>query len=174
MTQTQHPGDLGASVLEHLLGHELRPVAPDRGILLADSYRMHPDVCCFISELLYEGKLQSAKGRERQEARSPGRSGSGLRYLPVGHAGNTQRSEEEATRIAGEIKQLLRGTVRDVNGATRPLAAADVIVVTPYNAQVRCVRRVLADHGLGSIEVGTVDKFQGREALRRVLLNPGL
>ena len=164
VTQTQHPGDLGASVLEHLLGHELRPVAPDRGILLTDSYRMHPDVCRFISELLYEGKLQSAKGRERQEVRSPGLSGSGLRYLPVEHAGNTQRSEEEAARIAGEIKQLLRGTVRDANGATRPLAAADVIVVTPYNAQVRCVRRVLADHGLGSIEVGTVDKFQGREA----------
>ena len=55
VTQTQHPGDIGASVLEHLLGHELRPVAPNRGVLLTDSWRMHPDVCRFISELLYEG-----------------------------------------------------------------------------------------------------------------------
>ena len=47
---------------------------------------------------------------------------------------------------------------------TRPLVPADVIVVTPYNAQVSCLRRVLAARGLENIEVGTVDKFQGREA----------
>ena len=164
VTQTQHPGDIGASVLEHLLGHELRPVAPDRGVLLTESHRMHPDVCRFISELLYEGKLQPAKDRERQNVVSPGLSGTGLRYLPVEHSGNSQRSEEEAARIAVEIEQLLRGTVCDVHGVTRPLTPADLIVVTPYNAQVRCIRRVLADRGLANIEVGTVDKFQGREA----------
>ena len=164
VTLTDHPGNVGASVLEHLLGHELRPVAPDRGVLLTDSYRMHPDVCRFISDLLYEGKLQSAKDRERQSVRSPGLSGTGLRYLPVEHSGNAQRSEEEAARIALEIEQLLCGTVRDVHDLTRPLAPADIIVVTPYNAQVRCIRRVLADHGLGGIDVGTVDKFQGRQA----------
>ena len=164
VTQTQHPGDIGASVLEHLLGHELRPVAPDRGVLLTDSWRMHPDVCRFISELLYEGKLHSAKHRERQNVRSPGLSDTGLRYLAAEHSGNSQRSEEEAARIAMEIEQLLRGTICDVDGVTRSLTPADVIVVKPYNAQVRCIRRVLADRGLATIEVGTVDKFQGREA----------
>jgi uncharacterized protein len=161
---TQHPGDVGASVLEHLLGHELRPVAPDRGILLTDSYRMHPDVCGFISGLLYEGKLHSAPSRERQDVRSPGLSGTGLRYLPVEHSGNSQRSDEEAERIASEIALLLQGTVRDIEGVTRPMTASDIIVVTPYNAQVRCIQHTLARRGLGEIEVGTVDKFQGREA----------
>ncbi len=164
VTQTNHPGDVGASVLEHLLGRALRPVASDRGILLTDTYRMHPDVCRFISELLYEGKLQSAKNCVRQNVYSPGLCGSGLRYLAVEHTGNTQRSEEEAARIAAEIQLLLRGAVRDVNGATRSLAPADVIVVTPYNAQVSCLHRVFAEKGLEGIEVGTVDKFQGREA----------
>ena len=164
VTQTQHPGDIGASVLEHLLGHEMRPVTPDRGILLADSYRMHPDVCRFISELLYEGKLRSAAGRELQDVASPGLSGTGLRYLAVEHSGNAQRSEEEAERIASEIETLLVGTVRDFEGRTRPLTPADIIVVTPYNAQVRCIERVLEARGFGDVEVGTVDKFQGREA----------
>jgi uncharacterized protein len=164
VTHTEHPGDLGASVLEHLLGHELRPVAPDRGILLTDSYRMHPDVCRFISGLLYEGKLRSAPGRELQDVRSPGLSGTGLRYLPIEHTGNMQRSEEEAKRIAAEIEQLLHGTVRDIDGVTRPLTTEDVIVVTPYNAQVTCIKRNLKARGLEAVEVGTVDKFQGREA----------
>ena len=162
--QTQHPGDIGASVLKHLLGQELRPVAADRGVLLTESYRMHPDVCRFISELLYEGKLQSAPGRELQRVDSPGLNGTGLRYLRVDHAGNTQRSEEEAERIADEIAQMKTASVSDVNGVTRHLRSDDIIVVTPYNAQVRCIRRVLAARGLGDIEVGTVDKFQGREA----------
>jgi uncharacterized protein len=144
VTQTEHPGNIGASVLEHLLGHELRPVTPDRGVLLTDSYRMHPDVCRFISELLYEGKLQSAAGRERQKVDSPGLTGTGLRYLPVEHSGNSQRSEEEAARIADEIALLFRGNATNVDGVTRPLVPADIIVVTPYNAH----RRVLADRGL--------------------------
>jgi uncharacterized protein len=125
---------------------------------------MHPDVCRFISELLYEGKLHAAPGRENQDVRSPGLGGAGLRYLPVEHTGNAQRSEEEALRIAAEIEHLFHGTVRDVNGATRPLTAGDVIVVTPYNAQVTCIRRILKARGLEGVEVGTVDKFQGREA----------
>jgi uncharacterized protein len=164
VAQTQHPGNIGASVLEHLLGHELRPVDPDRGILLTDSYRMHPDVCRFISELLYEGKLTSAAGRELQRVQSAGLSGTGLRYLPVPHVGNAQRSSEEAVRIADEIALLLGGTACDFNGVSRPLARRDIIIVTPYNAQVRCIGRILAQRGLGDVEVGTVDKFQGREA----------
>jgi uncharacterized protein len=164
VSHTAHPGDLGASVLEHVLDRDLRPVAPDRGVLLTDSYRMHPDVCEFISELLYEGRLRSAPDRERQHVASPGLSGTGLRYVPVEHAGNSQRSDEEAERIVHEIGLLLQGTVRDHRGQSRALTTADIIVVTPYNAQVRRLRRALDDAGFGGVEAGTVDKFQGREA----------
>lgn len=174
VTHTSHPGDVGASVLERLLqaarGTEayadfLRPVAPDRGILLTDSYRMHPDVCSFISELLYEGKLHSAPGRERQSVSSTGLSGTGLRYLPVEHEFNAQRSPEEAKRIADEVETLLQGAVTDHEGVTRPMTADDIIVVAPYNAHVRCIRKALnARPGCAGVQVGTVDKFQGREA----------
>ncbi len=165
VTHTEHPGDVGASVLEHLLGGELRPVPPDRGILLTDSYRMHPDVCSFISGLLYEGKLKSAPGRQRQNVASTGLSGTGLRYLPVSHEFNAQKSPQEARRIADEIETLLHGTVTDVEGRTRPMTAADIIVVTPYNAHVLCIRRELASRAAcAGVQVGTVDKFQGREA----------
>ena len=37
-------------------------------------------------------------------------------------------------------------------------------MVTPYNAQVVTLRRRLDTAGLTEIEVGTVDKFQGRQA----------
>jgi hypothetical protein len=47
---------------------------------------------------------------------------------------------------------------------TAPLGQRDFMVVAPYNAQVRSIRRALEAAGLGDVPVGTVDKFQGREA----------
>ncbi|MEO0027778.1 MAG: hypothetical protein RL716_1109 [Actinomycetota bacterium] len=47
-----------------------------------------------------------------------------------------------------------------------PIVGADeVLVVAPYNAQVDAIRSALDEAGLKKVEVGTVDKFQGREAM---------
>ena len=43
----------------------------------------------------------------------------------------------------------------------RVLEPKDVVVVAPYNAQVRCLRAAIPDE---RIRIGTVDKFQGQEA----------
>src|SRR5262249_8234173 len=43
----------------------------------------------------------------------------------------------------------------------RPLREEDVIVVAPYNAQVRCLRQAISDP---RVRIGTVDKFQGQQA----------
>jgi superfamily I DNA and/or RNA helicase len=84
-----------------------------------------------------------------------------LRFLPVEHAGNSQQSGEEADVVAAQVRALLAGgTFTDMSGRTRPLTPADILVVAPYNMQVRCIQGLLP-HG---VEVGTVDKFQGREA----------
>ncbi|MGZ7080083.1 MAG: TM0106 family RecB-like putative nuclease, partial [Thermoanaerobaculia bacterium] len=58
VSQAPHPGTSGASVLEHLLGSDAT-IASDRGLFLAHTYRMHPDVCRFVSEVVYEGRLKS-------------------------------------------------------------------------------------------------------------------
>jgi predicted RecB family nuclease len=140
VTQGIHPAGSGASVLAHLLGDD-RTVPEDRGLFLEQSRRMHPDVCRFVSEAFYEGRLDSA-------VRPASPAGTGLRYLPVEHMGNRQSSEEEAEAIRAELERL------------RGLGVDDVMVVAPYNAQVRCLRAALPPE----VRVGTVDKFQGQEA----------
>jgi predicted RecB family nuclease len=161
VTQSPHPEGSGRSVLEHLLGNEAT-VADDRGIFLANSWRMHPDVCRFVSALSYDGRLASAPGCERQRVNSSVLNGTGLRYVPVDHQHNAQQSPEEATAIAGLVASLLDGTSTAVDATERehPLTAADILVVAPYNMQVRSLRELLP----AEVEVGTVDKFQGREA----------
>ena len=112
---TSHPGNVGASILQHLLDAELHPVSPDRGIFLGDTYRMHGDVCSFISEGMYDGLLHPAVGCNKQRVDSPGLRGSGLRYRPVEHQNNRSGSHEESVIIADEVEKLLAGTVTDVH-----------------------------------------------------------
>jgi uncharacterized protein len=92
---------------------------------------------------------------------APGLSGTGLRYIAVEHTGNAQQSTEEAAAIASEVRRLLdSGTFTDRSGVTTVLTPSDILVVAPYNMQVHALLNVLP----AGVEVGTVDKFQGREA----------
>ena len=148
-------------MLEHLLG-DAQTVDASHGVFLGESYRLHPDVCAFVSELMYDGRLGSAPGRERQRVDAGGElTGTGLRWLAVEHDGRSQSSPEEAERIATAIEPLLSGaTYTDSDGATHPLQPEDILVLTPYNAQVRC----LQDRLPAGVRIGTVDKFQGQQA----------
>jgi uncharacterized protein len=159
VSQGIHPNGAAASVLEHLLGDE-DTVPPDRGLFLSRTWRMHPDVCRFISETSYEGRLHSVPECARQRIDSPSIRGAGLRFLPVAHETNRASSGEEAERIAHEIDTMIGSTFTDSEGAQRLLAWKDILVVTPYNAQVRCLRAKLVPYA----RIGTVDKFQGQEA----------
>jgi uncharacterized protein len=156
VSQGVHPGGTGCSVLEHLLG-DATTIPPERGVFLERTWRMHPAVCSFVSEVVYDGRLEPAPGRERQSIAGVG---AGLRYVPVEHEGRSQAALEEADAIAAEIERLVGRTFTDAEGATRPLRHEDVLVVAPYNQQVRCLRSALA----AAVRVGTVDKFQGQEA----------
>ena len=158
--QGTHPEGAGVSSLEHLLGDH-QTVPEDHGIFQERTWRMHPDICRFVSELAYDGRLGSAEGLERQQIDSRGLSGAGLRYVPVTHTGNAQQSTEEAEAIAAHVRTLLDGgTFTDQEGNTRPLTPQDILVVAPYNMQVARLRDALPE----GVEAGTVHKFQGREA----------
>jgi uncharacterized protein len=158
--QGVHPSGSACSVLEHVL-QDAATIDPDRGLFLERTWRMHPVICRFISELAYDGRLTAAPGCARQRVDSPGLTGSGLRFLGVEHSGNAQRSGEEADVIAAHVRALLaEGTFTTAAGEARPLKPSDIMVVAPYNMQVRCIQGAVPP----GIEVGTVDKFQGREA----------
>ena len=83
--------------------------------------------------------------------------------LALDHDGNSTESPEEAVAIVAAITGLLGAAWTDEHG-TRPLNASDVLVVTPYNAQVVLLRHLLDGAGLHGVQTGTVDKFQGRQA----------
>jgi hypothetical protein len=159
-----HAEGAGSSVLEHLLG-ERGTVAPERGIFLGTTYRMHPKVCAFVSEVVYEGRLHAGPACSTQRVDAGMLSGNGLRFMPVTHAGNARCAPEEVQAIADAVDSLRGGFVTDADGSVRPLAFdRDVLVVAPYNAQVVALQTELRARGLSAVRVGTVDRFQGQEA----------
>jgi predicted RecB family nuclease len=163
VSQGSHPLGTGPSVLEHLLGED-HTVPPERGVFLNISYRMHPDICAFISRTVYDKRLHSAPSTANNSVVAESISGAGTRYLPVDHRGNSRESPEEAELIAEEADKLLRGRVVIGGKAERAMTPDDILVVTPYNAQRLRITRALAARGHSGIRVGTVDKFQGQEA----------
>jgi uncharacterized protein len=160
-TQGSHPEGTDVSALDHILGGQ-RTISPDKGLFFDQTWRLHPDICAFTSELFYDGKLVPRPGLERQaiNAASP-ICGSGLRYLPVIHHGNQNCSPEEASAIAVLVEGILESKAMwvDLDGRQKPVSLRDIMIITPYNAQVFEIQRRLP-----GVQVGTVDKFQGQEA----------
>jgi superfamily I DNA and/or RNA helicase len=160
-----HPDRVGVSVLDHVLGdHATMP--RDRGLFLPTTWRLAPSICRATSELFYEGKLSSEAGTERIRLSGAGRfDGAGMWVVDVAHEGNRNASDEEAEAVARLVEEIQApgATWMDADGATHPLADADILVVAPYNAHVnRIDDRLRAARR--SIRVGTVDRFQGQEA----------
>ncbi|MEO8208530.1 MAG: TM0106 family RecB-like putative nuclease [Chloroflexota bacterium] len=159
-----HPEGAEASGLQHLVG-DARTIAPDRGLLLSTTYRLHPDVNAFISPAFYDGRLSTDAANAVQAlAEGAPVGGTGVRYVPIEHLDASSRSPEEATWIASAIARLVGRMWTDRTGETRAVTIDDVLVVAPYNAQVAEIARQVEQRLGRRPNVGTVDKFQGREA----------
>jgi predicted RecB family nuclease len=161
VTQGAHPEPVDESALGWLAaGHATLPAS--LGYFLADSWRMHPDLCRAVSRLSYEGKLQSAPAAS---LRKLAELQSGVETVFVEHSGNTTASQEEAAEAVRQARRHLGlKWTPGPDAESRPLDQQDLLVVAAYNAQVHLIRKSLEEAGLPDVRVGTVDKFQGQEA----------
>ena len=156
-----HPDGAAVSALEHLLAGQ-KTISPDKGLFLEKTWRLHPKLCEFTSEVFYEGRLHPREGLEQQKIEGhPWLGESGLWFVPVAHEGNQNASAEEVKCIASLVGSLVRAGVNwiDDKGQSRPLQLTDILIVAPYNAQVCDL-----SNRIPNARVGTVDKFQGQQA----------
>jgi len=161
VSQGSHPEPVDRSALGWLVdGHETLPT--EFGFFLARSWRMHPALCAVVSRLSYEDRLHAMPHTAERDLEGVA---PGVRTVLVDHEGNSVASEEEAQAVVAAVRAVVGRRWRDPHaGVDRPLTDADVIVVAAYNAQVWTVRRALDAAGFRGTAVGTVDKFQGRQA----------
>jgi uncharacterized protein len=161
--QGSHPGHSGASALEFMLmGHAVIP--DDKGIFLERTYRMHPTVCAPLSDIVYEGKLQTDADNCKQAITIPDPRliplANGILNVTVQHEDNTQCSQEEVHVVQQLIDELKTGFFTNKLGELKLITEDDILVITPYNMQVNLLKDNLND----TLKIGTIDKFQGQEA----------
>jgi uncharacterized protein len=158
-----HPPGADRSALAHLLGGAAT-MPPTLGLFLERTWRLHPDLCGFTSEVFYDDRLEPEPHLAVQRVMADASivDGTGPRHLAVRTVGADNASPVEADAVAALAGAIVDGGASwtDGHGVTRAVDWDDILIVAPYNAQVGEIRRRLP----AAARVGTVDKFQGQEA----------
>ncbi|WP_206477075.1 bifunctional RecB family nuclease/DEAD/DEAH box helicase [Microbacterium sp. KRD172] len=161
VSQGAHPEPVDTSALGWVMDGDA-VIRPEYGYFLDRSWRMHPAVAAPVSRLSYAGQLASAPGTDQ---RAVAGIEPGLHVISLRHRRNATQSPEEAAEVVRTVRDLLGREFAEPDAAPRPLTEGDIIVVAPYNAQKQLVIDALAAAGMAGVPVGTVDNFQGKEAV---------
>jgi predicted RecB family nuclease len=163
VSQGCHPEPVDESALGWLVeGHATLP--SERGYFLDTSWRMHPSICARVSTLSYDGQLHARSSVTR--TRSLQGVVPGVEVVVVPHRDNAVSSIEEADGVVAQVRALIGRQWADGQDPSTPraLEESDILVVAPYNAQVNLILEQLTIAGFPDVPVGSVDKFQGRQA----------
>ena len=163
VVQGTHPNNVGSSIMSFCLGVD-SVVPPENGIFLAETRRLHPQICSFISDKFYQGKLKPHKCTTTRKLLSKSEEKvtdlSGIHLEQLDHQNCSQKSLPESEHILNLIKSISSSCLIEIDGVTREIEDTDFIIIAPFNAQVKLLKSKLDK----TIRVGTVDKFQGQEA----------
>lgn len=141
----------------------------ERKGMLKKQYRMLPHIGAFISEQFYEGTLE----HDRTQTTHPFAEFGWLTYTAKNHRVPAQRGSESKI-LVNELE--LRIIIDGLHAISSAIHGAEkgafpkrltVAVVTPYRAQCKRLKDSVEAEGFSerlSIEVDTVDAFQGRQA----------
>jgi len=159
-----HPPGADRSALAHVLAGQAT-MPPGRGLFLETTWRLHPELCAFTSEVFYDDRLEPEPHLSVQRLFTNGAApgeGAGPRLLEVLTVGADNESPTEADAVARLARTLVEAGASwvDQEGVRRPIGWEEVLIVAPYNAQVGAIKRRLP----AEARIGTVDKFQGQEA----------
>jgi predicted RecB family nuclease len=158
-----HPEGTEVSALEHIL-QEQKTISENQGVFLGTTWRMHPAINKYVSELFYDNRLHTKSETENQTLegntvyKKPG-----LYVEAAEHQGNQNSSAEEVEKIVSIVNDFTLNGVYwiDCNKQKHELEACHIKIIAPYNEQVELLQKALPHLQEG---IGTVDKFQGQEA----------
>ena len=149
-------GGLSRSLFERLIDMGIEPK------LLTTQYRMHPSISEFPNTHFYQGLLEDGVSTDQRPApmgmlwpdwESP------MAFVPVD--GDELLSPDGASKEnPAEASWAVKILIGLVEGGEVDLS--DIGIVTPYAGQVRAIRDMIPE-SLQSVEVRTVDGYQGRE-----------
>ncbi len=164
VTQASHPGSSGLSSVEYVLGDQ-KTIDPSKGIFLEKTRRLNSEICSFISDAFYDNRLSPLPENDNRKILFKNPIGNiesqGIHTIYADHVGCSQKSVEEGKIIKKLFNDLIAQKVREIDDTERKINIDDILIVTPFNVQVNYLQSILPE----GARVGTIDKFQGQEAL---------
>ncbi|PKU38510.1 hypothetical protein llap_11188 [Limosa lapponica baueri] len=130
-------------------------------VQLTVQYRMHPDICLFPSNYVYDRTLKTDRATEENRCSSewPFQP-----YLIFDVGDGREERDNDSFSNPQEVK-LVMELIRTIKEKRKNLGLRHIGIITPYSAQKRKIQeqmdRVFRNNSPG--EVDTVDAFQGRE-----------
>ncbi|KAK2499386.1 hypothetical protein MC885_010475, partial [Smutsia gigantea] len=130
-------------------------------VQLTVQYRMHPDICLFPSNYVYNKSLKTNRLTETTRCSSdwPFQP-----YLVFDVEDGSERRDKESYVNVQEIK-LVMEIIKVIKDKKRDLTLRNVGIITHYKAQKTMIQKDLDKEfdRKGPAEVNTVDGFQGRQ-----------
>ncbi|XP_073078489.1 probable helicase senataxin isoform X4 [Manis javanica] len=146
-------------LLEEYLEHNMIGRLPI--VQLTVQYRMHPDICLFPSNYVYNKSLKTNRLTETTRCSSdwPFQP-----YLVFDVGDGSERRDNDSYVNVQEIK-LVMEIIKLIKDKRRDATLRNVGIITHYKAQKMMIQKDLdKEFGRkGPAEVGTVDAFQGRQ-----------
>lgn len=155
--------EIEKSLFERLFGMFSKGQKP-KAVKLTHQFRMHPEICKFVSEAFYDGTLQTADSVTPELRSSPKsiNNGRALTFVnvPISRGAETLGiSKSRGAEVEAISKDILTILKTDKE--------ADVGIITFYATQASKIKQslemLLNGEEISRVEVGTVDAFQGRE-----------
>ena len=135
-----------------------------KALSLTYQFRMHPDICSFVSEVFYDGLLKTSKSITADDRKSPKEINEGkpLTFVNIPISMGAETSGVSKSRWA-EVEQI----GEDVKKILKYDSTASIGLITFYSAQASLIKQhldsFLDNIQKNNIEIGTVDAFQGKE-----------
>ncbi|WIA11524.1 hypothetical protein OEZ85_011635 [Tetradesmus obliquus] len=170
MSEAAAKAGLSATLFERLQGS----LGPAASCMLTVQYRMHAAIMDWSSQELYGGQLEAHESvaahtlADLPSVSSNSSASADAAELPtmllIDTAGcefdEYQEQDGDSRYNQGEAQAALAHVQRLLAAG---LAPADIGIITPYSAQVALLRELRPEKLSGSLEISTVDGFQGRE-----------
>ncbi|XP_072852771.2 3'-5' exoribonuclease HELZ2 [Pogona vitticeps] len=140
----------------------------DQAVMLDTQYRMHQDICRFPSEAFYNRKLKTCPYLVRGPS-ALGHRDRACCAIIFGHIEGKERSlmvsteegNENSRANLEEAKEVVRIAKQlTLDKTTKP---EQIAILTPYNAQVFEIKKLLAQAVVQNITVCSIMKSQGSE-----------
>ncbi|XP_037345942.2 helicase with zinc finger domain 2-like isoform X1 [Pungitius pungitius] len=136
-----------------------------RAVMLDTQYRMHDNICAFPSQEFYEGKLKTGEEQPRSVLRVDNKTMPIVFGDIIGETVslvvNTAKGNENSKANKEERVQAVKIAMELVENAG--IKQHDIVILTPYNAQVSEIQDELKENQMDRVAVTTITKSQGSE-----------